>query len=179
MNILQRHSVFFHFLFIVFSLSFHFLFLFFSCFFLVLFMFCSFSLLVLSCSFHVLFMFFLSFSCSFHVLSCSFMFFHVLSLSFPFVFAFFFFSFFFFLRVLKILFFCLDCLTISYYSSNERKTFFGAVSGGTPLCKTCTHVSYQQISILTLNFNTSFGGENDECRDSRVFHVDRVFLRLC
>ena len=27
-----------------------------------------------------------------------------------------------------------------------------------PGCKTCTHVSYQQISILTLNFNTSFGG---------------------
>ena len=27
-----------------------------------------------------------------------------------------------------------------------------------PLCKTCTHVSYQQISILTLNFNTSFVG---------------------
>ena len=23
-----------------------------------------------------------------------------------------------------------------------------------PACKTCTHVSYQQISILTLNFNT-------------------------
>ena len=27
-----------------------------------------------------------------------------------------------------------------------------------PSCKTCTHVSYQQISILTLNFNTSFVG---------------------
>ena len=26
------------------------------------------------------------------------------------------------------------------------------------MCKTCTHVSYQQISILTLNFNTSFAG---------------------
>ena len=27
-----------------------------------------------------------------------------------------------------------------------------------PACKTCTHVSCQQISILTLNFNTSFVG---------------------
>ena len=30
--------------------------------------------------------------------------------------------------------------------------------GGSPKCKTSTHVSYLQISILTLNFNTSFVG---------------------
>ena len=32
----------------------------------------------------------------------------------------------------------------------SRKSFWA--------CKTCTHVSYQRISILTLNFNTSFVG---------------------
>ena len=32
------------------------------------------------------------------------------------------------------------------------------VADGHPHCKTCTQVSCQRISILTLNFNTSFGG---------------------
>ena len=60
-------------------------------------------------------------------------------------------------------------------SPSDFRMMFPAVAP----CKTCTHVSYQLISILTLNFNTAFCLEPDECRDSRVFHVDRVFLRLC
>ena len=42
-------------------------------------------------------------------------------------------------------------IDVSLQSGQRSKKSFGA-------CKTCTHVSYQQISILTLNFNTSFGG---------------------
>ena len=38
---------------------------------------------------------------------------------------------------------------MSLQSGQRSRKSFGA-------CKTCTHVSYQQISILTLNFNTSF-----------------------
>ena len=40
---------------------------------------------------------------------------------------------------------------MSLQSGQRSRKSFGA-------CKTCTHVSYQQISILTLNFNTSFVG---------------------
>ena len=41
--------------------------------------------------------------------------------------------------------------TCLFQSGQRSRKSFGA-------CKTCTHVSYQQISILTLNFNTSFVG---------------------
>ena len=39
--------------------------------------------------------------------------------------------------------------TCLFQSGQRSRKSFG-------VCKTCTHVSYQQISILTLNFNTSF-----------------------
>ena len=40
---------------------------------------------------------------------------------------------------------------MSLQSGQRSRKSFGA-------CQTCTHVFYQQISILTLNFNTSFVG---------------------
>ena len=102
MNILKRHFIFFHFLSFSF-IYFHFLFFFFH--------FLSFSFIFFFfLSFSFIFFFFLSFTFIF------FFFFHFLFfLSFSFiVFSFFFFLFFFFSLVLKIFFFCLDCLTISY-----------------------------------------------------------------
>ena len=42
---------------------------------------------------------------------------------------------------------------------------------------------YTRLSSANLDFDSElqhvFCWELDECRDSRVFHVDRVFLRLC
>ena len=93
MNILESSCIFFHiffsFSFIFFSFSVHFLFIF----------------------FHFLFIFFLF---SFHFL---FIFFHFLSLFFCYFLSFFFFLFFFYPLLKFLLFFCLDCLTISFLSS--------------------------------------------------------------
>ena len=42
---------------------------------------------------------------------------------------------------------------------------------------------YTRLLLPNLDFDSElqhvFWWEPDECRDSRVFHVDRVFLRLC
>ena len=42
---------------------------------------------------------------------------------------------------------------------------------------------YTRLLSANLDFDSElqhvFWWEPDECRDSRVFHVDRVFLRLC
>ena len=43
--------------------------------------------------------------------------------------------------------------------------------------------TYTRLLSANLDFDSElqhvFWWELDECRDSRVFHVDRVFLRLC
>ena len=62
-------------------------------------------------------------------------------------------------------------IDVSPQSGQRSRKSFGA-------CKTCTDVSCQQISILTLNFNTSFVGHLTNIA-TREYHVDRVFLRLC
>ena len=55
------------------------------------------------------------------------------------------------------------CRWAVFAAPEPRSLFHPGTSGDVchhspmaPMCKTCTHVSYQQISILTLNFNTSF-----------------------
>ena len=53
---------------------------------------------------------------------------------------------------------------------------------GGPWCKTRTHVSYQQISILTLNFNTSFGGNRTYVATLEYFTLtvfSFVFVERC
>ena len=53
---------------------------------------------------------------------------------------------------------------------------------GCPKCKTCTHVSYQQISILTLNFNTSFIGHLTNVAALEYFTLTvffSVFVERC
>ena len=55
-------------------------------------------------------------------------------------------------------------------------------SAARPSCKTCTHVSYQQISILTLNFNTSFGGHLTNVATLEYFTLTvffSVFVERC
>ena len=64
------------------------------------------------------------------------------------------------------------CLTQS--GQRSRKSF-GA-------CKTCTHVSYQQISILTLNFNMSFVGHLTNVATLEYFTLTvffSVFVERC
>ena len=49
-------------------------------------------------------------------------------------------------------------------------------------CKTCTHVSYQRISILTLNFNTSFVGHLANVATFEYFTLTvlfSVFVERC
>ena len=51
-----------------------------------------------------------------------------------------------------------------------------------PLCKTCTHVSYQQISILTLNFKMSFVGHLTNVATLEYFTLTvffSVFVERC
>ena len=51
-----------------------------------------------------------------------------------------------------------------------------------PMCKTYTHVSYQQISILTLNFNTSFVGNLTNVASLEYFTLtvfSFVFVERC
>ena len=51
-----------------------------------------------------------------------------------------------------------------------------------PACKTCTHVSCQQISILTLNFNTSFVGNLTNVASLEYFTLtvfSFVFVERC
>ena len=47
----------------------------------------------------------------------------------------------------------------------------------------CVQDLYTRLLSANLDFDSElqhvFWWEPDECRDSRVFHVDRVFLRLC
>ena len=47
----------------------------------------------------------------------------------------------------------------------------------------CMQDMYSRLLSANLDFDSElqhvFCWEPDECRDSRVFHVDRVFLRLC
>ena len=43
-------------------------------------------------------------------------------------------------------------------------------------CKTCTHISYQQISILTLNFNTSFVGNLTNVATLEYFELTVFFF---
>ena len=53
---------------------------------------------------------------------------------------------------------------------------------GCPPCKTCTHVSYQQISILTLNFNTSFVGHLTNVATLEYFTLTvffSIFVERC
>ena len=45
-----------------------------------------------------------------------------------------------------------------------------------PPCKTCTHVSHQEISILTLNFNTSFVGNLTNVATLEYFTLTMFFL---
>ena len=45
-----------------------------------------------------------------------------------------------------------------------------------PKCKTCTHVSYQQMSILTLNFNTSFVGNLTNVATLEYFTLTVLFF---
>ena len=51
-----------------------------------------------------------------------------------------------------------------------------------PQCKTCTHVSCKQISILTLNSNTSFGGNLTNVAALEYFTLtvfSFVFVEIC
>ena len=64
---------------------------------------------------------------------------------------------------------------MSLQSSQRSRKSFGA-------CKTCTHVSYQQISILTLNFNTSFVGNLTNVASLEYFTLtvfSFVFVERC
>ena len=65
----------------------------------------------------------------------------------------------------------------SGYALSLRVSVFTA-----PPCKTCTHVSYQQISILTLNFNTSFVGHLTNVATLEYFTLTvflSVFVERC
>ena len=64
---------------------------------------------------------------------------------------------------------------MSLQSGQRSRKSFGA-------CKTCTHVSYQQISILTLNFNTSFVGNLTNVASFEYFTLtvfSFVFVERC
>ena len=61
--------------------------------------------------------------------------------------------------------------TCLFQSGQRSRKSFGA-------CKTCTHVSYQQISILTQNFNTSFVGHLANVATLEYFTLTVFFLRL-
>ena len=64
---------------------------------------------------------------------------------------------------------------MSLQSGQRSRKSFGA-------CKTCTHVSYQQISILTLNFNMSFGGNLTNVATLEYFTLTvffSVFVERC
>ena len=65
--------------------------------------------------------------------------------------------------------------TCLFQSGQRSRKSFGA-------CKTCTHVSYQQISILTLNFNTSFVGHLTNVATLEYFTLTvffSVFVERC
>ena len=55
---------------------------------------------------------------------------------------------------------------------------FASTGRGFPACETCTHVSYQRISILTLNFNTSFVGHLANVA-TLVYFTLTVFVERC
>ena len=64
---------------------------------------------------------------------------------------------------------------MSLQSGQRSRKSFGA-------CKTCTHVSYQRISILTLNFNTSFVGHLTNVATLEYFTLTvffSVFVERC
>ena len=65
--------------------------------------------------------------------------------------------------------------TCLFQSGQRSRKSFGA-------CKTCTHVSCQRISILTLNFNTSFVGHLANVATLEYFTLTvffSVFVERC
>ena len=53
------------------------------------------------------------------------------------------------------------------------------IEGSFGACKTCTHVFLSANLDFDPELQHVFCWALGECRDSREFHVDRVFLRLC
>ena len=68
---------------------------------------------------------------------------------------------------------------LSVVGGNRRRCRPPATKGR----KLAVQDMYTRLLSANLDFNSElqhvFCWEPDECRDSRVFHVDRVFLRLC
>ena len=60
-------------------------------------------------------------------------------------------------------------IDVSLQSGQRSRKSFGA-------CNTCTHVSHQQISILTLNFNTSFVGNLTNVATLEYFTLTLFFF---